>query len=415
MVRTMLSPYNAPFARQNAGGVSVRLRELTLRQIGHMDAHMTLDEKLYFLQRLAQVGVAESIIWGADDDAEEFVLAAKNGGIPIAIGFYGKVFFKEEAINIMDKAKRCGADFICLNARGSAFALEESGWTQKEMIAASVDVVTEAKRRDLTISLGLYGGTQSEPAFVQTWARLIASAGVDRIYCPDSLGVATPAGMANLVAMLKASAAVPIEAHCHNDFGLAVANSIAAVEAGAEFVEVAVNGMDPERSGIAALEELAVSLEMLYGVRTGIQLDGLTALSRLHEEITNMRVAENKPIVGKRAFNYRVASGPDEGSSRRDEFYSSPRVTPFDPAAVGNERAFVLGKFSGRNEVLKQLENLSLSARGDALELVIEQVKERGRAEGRSVTDADLRYFVDVATLAVNLGHTPTGSRTDDA
>jgi 2-isopropylmalate synthase len=391
-----LSPFNDPLERAADGAVTVRLRELTLRQLGHMEADLTLSEKVHFLAELARSGVAETIVWGADADAEELVRRVKDAGIDIGIGFYGKVFFPEEAIASLDKAQRCGADFLCLNGRGSTLALQESNWTPERMIATSVDIVGEAKQRDLTISLGLYGGTQGELGFIQEWAGAVARAGVDRIYCPDSLGVVSPQGMARIVRSLREIVSVPIEAHCHNDFGLAVANSIAAVDAGADFVEVAVNGMDPERCGIACLDELATALEKLYGVQTGIRLETLTRLSQLHQRLTNTRVADNKPIVGRRAFNYRVAPGAVEGSSRHDDFYSSPRVVPFDPRDVGNERVFMLGKYSGPNEVAKRLDELGVSVADDELGRVVELVRERGRAMARTVTDDELRYFAAV-------------------
>jgi isopropylmalate/homocitrate/citramalate synthase len=155
--------------------------------------------------------------------------------------------------------------------------------------------------------------------------------------------------------------------------------------------------MDPERSGITSLEELAASLEMLYDVKTGLKLDQLTSLSRLHEDMTGMRIADNKPVVGPRAFNYRVAAGRVASAPKRDVFYGSPKVVPFDPVAVGNRRVFMVGKFSGPDEVAKRLAEIGLSVTDEQLVTVVDLVRDRGRATKRAVTDEDLRYFVDVA------------------
>jgi 2-isopropylmalate synthase len=391
-----LSPYNDGLDSSSASS-SVKVRELTLRQLGHMEADLTLEEKLFWLGRLADAGVAEAIVWGVDSDAALLIDRAREAGIKIDVGLYGKIYFPKEMRAIMETARDCRAAFVCLNGRGPDFALEEMGWTGQQMIDASVDSVKLAKDYGQVISIGLAYTTQADWTFIEEFSGAVAAAGADRLYCPDSMGVASPHGMRKLVSGLRRVVDIPIEAHCHNDFGLAVANSVACVEGGAQFVEVFVNGMDPERSGITSLEEVAVSLEMLYGVHTGIKLDQLTSLSRLHQDMTGMRIADNKPVVGPRAFNYRVAAGRAASAPKRDVFYGSPKVVPFNPAEVGNSRVFMIGKFSGPDEVAKRLEDIGLSISDEQLATVLDLVRDRGRATKRAVTDDDLRYFVEVA------------------
>ncbi|MBI3966411.1 MAG: 2-isopropylmalate synthase, partial [Chloroflexi bacterium] len=225
----------------------------------------------------------------------------------------------------------------------------------------------------------------------------VVEAGADRLFIPDALGVISPHGMHTLVASLRKIASIPIEVHCHNDFGLAVANSIAAVEAGATVVEVIVNGMDPERCGIAPMDEVVMALELLYGVDTGIKTEQLTGLSKLHERLTRMHVAVNKPIVGPRAFNYRVAAeGRQTTEPTRDHFYSSPKVVPFDPALVGNTRVFMLGKYSGLNEVSQQLDALGVTVTDAQLERLVQLVRERGAATKQPIDDEELRHLAQV-------------------
>lgn len=387
MSDSQLSLYNTEIRRDGARP-RVRLREITLRQIGHMEAELTMTEKMHLLRQLAAAGVAETIVWGADADADELVRRKNDEGLPIGIGFYGKSFFREEWLATLEKAQKCGADFVCLNGRGAEFALQQSGWTRAQMLQASLDAVTEAKERDLTISMGLYGFPQTVLEFITEFGAAMQNAGADRIYCPDSLGVASPQAMAAVVAALRKVTDIAIEAHCHNDFGLGVANSIACVEAGADYVEVFINGMDPERCGIAALDEVATALEKLYGVDTGIALDRLTELSRLHERLTGMHTAPNKPIVGERAFNYRVAPVSGKGEARHDSFYGSPRVTPFDPADVGNRRRFMLGKYSGANEVRRCLDEQGLTVPDERTDQLVELVRLHG-AQAKSTIGAE--------------------------
>lgn len=379
-------------------------REITLRQLGHMDGELSFEERLFWIKLLDDAGVDETIVWGVDDDAGSLVHAVADAGLGIALGFYGKVYFPAEMRQILDLAQDVGAGFVCLNGRGADFSLEESGWSRDQMLVACVEGVREAKERGLRISIGLAYSTQAEPAYVCEVAEAVAEAGADTLYLPDSLGVASPEQMRDLVARVREVISIPIEVHCHNDYGLATANAIASIQAGADVVEVIVNGQDPERSGIASLDEVVVALELLYGFDTGIHLDRLTELSRRHEEMTGARVADNKPIVGRRAFNYRVAPGEDASAPKRDHFYGSPKVVPFDPALVGNERVFMLGKYSGPNEVRKRLAELELSVDNQQLALVIAMVNERGGSTKRNVTDAELRYFTRVATCVPRSG-----------
>jgi isopropylmalate/homocitrate/citramalate synthase len=215
--------------------------------------------------------------------------------------------------------------------------------------------------------------------------------------------VASPEQMAALVGAVRGVISIPIEVHCHNDYGLATANAVASVQAGADVVEVIVNGQDPERSGIASLDEVVVALELLYGFDTGVVLDRLTELSRVHERLTGARVAENKPVVGRRAFNYRVAPGASASEPKRDHFYGSPRVVPFDPALVGNERVFMLGKFSGPNEVAKRLDELGIDVPDEQLPLLVQLVNEHGRNRKSAVGDDDLRHLAEITADAARI------------
>lgn len=393
-----LSPYNRPMTR-DGGPITVRLREITLRQIGHMEVEFSMPEKVYFLSRLARAGVAEAIVWGSDDDAEELVRRMNDAGISLGVGYYGKTFFPEEATRTIKKAARAGAPFVCFNGRGSAMALEESGWTREQMIDTSVDIVKQSKDAGVPISIGLYGFTQTTPDFIQEFAGRVSEAGTDRIYCPDSLGVASPEAMREIIGHIRSVSSVPIEAHCHNDTGMGLANTAACVEAGADYVECVVNGMDPERCGIASLDEVAVSLEKLYGVDTGVNLVELTDLSRTHEEMTGIQLAASKPIVGRRAFNYRVATGSSDAEARKDNFYGSARVVPFNPADVGNARRFMLGKYSGANEVARALRDANLSVPNDQdLATLVGLVRRLGERKRATVDAAELRHLLDIVS-----------------
>ncbi len=378
----------------------VQLRELTLRQLGHMTADLSLAEKLLWLEALDRAGVSESVVWGIDDDAVDLVVQAREAGIGVAISYFSKVFFPEELKRVYARASQSGASHVALVGRGSSFALDVMGWTEQQMLDACVTATHQAVEQGLHVSIGLAYSTQTRVPYLVEVAGAVAEAGASIFHITDSLGVASPQLMHQLVTVVKQEVSIPIEVHCHNDYGLATANAIASVQAGAEIVETVVNGQDPERSSIAAMDEVAVALEHLYGVETGIRLELLTGLSRLHEQMTGARIAENKPIVGRRAFNYRVASGEATSEARRDDFYGSELVVTFDPRSVGNERFFVIGKFSGPNEVTARLRQLGETVDEDLLPLLVRLVHDHASGERRAIGDDELRFLLGVARNA---------------
>lgn len=393
-----ISPYNVPLT-VDGRAPKVVFRELTLRQLGHMEADMTLDEKLYFLSRLDHIGVGQITLWGADDDAADIVVQARERGIGIEIALFGKVYFPDEMRAVLVKAKQCGAAFVHFAGRGADYTLKTMKWTRERMLNATVDAVKEAKDRGVAIAVGLSLTTQTELGYLEDYAGAVAAAGADYLHLADSEGVASPHAMRALVSAMRKIAPLPIEVHCHNDFGLAVANNLAAIEAGATVVDVFVNGMDPERCGLASLDEVVMSLEVLYGVDTGIKTEELTALAKLHERLTGMMMPVNKPLVGPRAFNYRAVYGEQLPEARRDPVAMT--TVPFDPAALGNTRQFLLGKFSGPNEVKKRLTELGISVSDARLKRLVLLVRQHGTATKAPVSDDYLQYLVQVVNVSV--------------
>jgi D-citramalate synthase len=181
--------------------------------------------------------------------------------------------------------------------------------------------------------------------------------------------------------------------HCHDDFGLATANSIAALRAGATQVHVTVNGLG-ERAGNASLEELLMSLESLYGYKTRLKTTELYPLSRLVSRLTGVPVAQNKPIVGENAFTH------ESGIHTHGLLADTRTYEPITPEMVGRERRIVLGKHAGRASVNLALKELGLEATDEQLSDILKRIKELGD-KGKRVTDADLQAITD-AVLEVN-------------
>ena len=221
---------------------------------------------------------------------------------------------------------------------------------------------------------------------IQAFARVAAEAGADRIGLADTVGRATPAWMAALVRAVREVTDVPVSVHCHDDFGLAVANSLAAVEAGARAVSVTVNGIG-ERAGNASLEQCAVALELLHSIDTGLDLSQLCALSDLVAGYANMPVAPNTAIVGSNCFRHE--SGIHVAAiSREPSCYE-----PFDPALVGAVRQLVLGKSSGRKAVRQLVGPAGQDLSDGAVRRILDELKVRSES-GERLTEKVIEDMV---------------------
>ncbi|MGA1873247.1 MAG: homocitrate synthase [Thermoplasmatota archaeon] len=168
------------------------------------------------------------------------------------------------------------------------------------------------------------------------------SAGADRISVADTVGAATPAKMGVFVKNLRERTGAEVNVHCHNDLGLALANSLSAFENGAVLVDTCVNGLG-ERAGITSLAELVMALKVHYGIDNGWKLDLLPMISDRVEELSGLRVASNAPIVGDNAFSHNAGLHVS-AALLRPSFYEI-----FSAETVGRTRRFELDKFSGRD------------------------------------------------------------------
>jgi isopropylmalate/homocitrate/citramalate synthase len=169
----------------------------------------------------------------------------------------------------------------------------------------------------------------------------VHAAGADRLRLSDTVGMLTPEAYGERIAMLTKQTDIDLQCHAHNDFGLGVANTLAALRAGARYFHVTVNGIG-ERAGMADLAQTVAALKFLYDVDLGLDLTQLTALSRDLAEITGHPVPPWQPIVGGNVFAHE--SGIHVNAMLRD----TSSFEPFPPERVGGQRRYVLGKHSGR-------------------------------------------------------------------
>jgi len=256
------------------------------------------------------------------------------------------------------------------------------GLTPEQVLSATVDSVEYIKDHGLICEFSPMDATRSEMKFLKHVCKAAEEAGADRINIPDTVGVMTPPSMRKLIADIRTVVKTPISVHCHDDFGMAVANSLAAVEAGATQVHATINGLG-ERAGNAALEEVVMALHLIYKRKTGINTRLLYSTSQLVSRLTGIPIQPNKAIVGGNAFAH------ESGIHTRGVTVVPLTFEPIKPELVGRRRKLMAGKLAGTRGVKAELEEVGIHPNEEQLKEIVKRVKELGD-KGKTVTDADL-------------------------
>lgn len=243
------------------------------------------------------------------------------------------------------------------------------------LLSTARDLVGLAKDRGAFVSISAEDLAQIDSAFLVEYAGVVQEAGADRLRLSDTVGVMTPESYGDRIAMLSSQIDIDLQCHAHNDFGLGVANTIAGVRAGARYFHVAINGIG-ERAGMADLAQVVAALKFLYNVDLGLELTGLTALSRDLAEITGHPVPPWQPIVGENVFAHE--SGIHVNAMLRD----TSSFEPFPPEDVGGERRYVLGKHSGRKLVEHILDERHLKYDDEVLAACLRKTRSQAIRSG---------------------------------
>jgi isopropylmalate/homocitrate/citramalate synthase len=226
--------------------------------------------------------------------------------------------------------------------------------------------------------------TRAEPDFYRQVYETAVEAGAKEVAVVDTLGIASPEAVADLVAAtLQYVDGAPVHFHGHNDFGLATASAVAAVRAGATWIHGTINGMG-ERAGNADLGEIAIALRALYGVETGLRFERIREAAARVQELSGYGLAPWKPLTGKTLFRR-------ESGAVASQFHDPPSIEPYSSELVGAERAIVLGKKSGLDSIRIKLAELGLDVSEERWPELLAQVKELGTRKRGLVTDDELR------------------------
>ncbi len=256
--------------------------------------------------------------------------------------------------------------------------------SREEVLDMAIKAVEHIKDHGVKCMFSPMDATRTDFDYLLQISKAVQEAGCDVINIPDTVGVFVPSAMKALIADIKKDITIPIDVHCHNDFGLAVANSLAAVEGGGRQVQVTINGLG-ERAGNADLAETVMSLHSIYGAKTNIKTEYLVETAHIVERYTGVRIPPTMPIVGDNAFAHESGIHTHGVLTRTDTF--EPGI--MTPEMVGHKRRIVLGKHAGRHAVVKTLKDASLEPDNDQLNEIMARMKDISN-KGKSITDADL-------------------------
>jgi len=285
----------------------------------------------------------------------------------------------------IDLALDCDVDWV-----GIFYCLTNKSLEQRyrkdfgEVVHVIVKAVEYAKSHGLKVRYTPEDTVRSDFHKVVTAAQAAVSAGADRISIADTTGIMTPLRMYNFVKRLKKKVKVDLNVHCHNDLGMATANSISAISAGARLVDVTINGLG-ERAGIAPLAETAVALKLGFGIENHWDLSVLPQLSEMVEKFTGIKVPTLAPIVGKNAFTHNA--GLHVAAVLMDPTHYES--IPVD--LIGRRRRIAIDRMAGRPTIRFKLRELGINVTEQELDMVMGAVKGVGTS---TITDAMLKGFV---------------------
>jgi len=342
---------------------------------------LTPEKKLKIARKLDDLGV----------NVIEAGFAAASPGEMEAITLISKENLKAEICSFargvkkdIDAVAESGADSVFLVIPSSDLHIRyKLGKTRNEILDLTSRSIRYAKDLGLIVEFGLEDSTRADTEFIKKMISEAVSAGADRVTPCDTVGVLTPEKSYEFYSELReAFPDVTLGVHSHDDFGMAVANSIAALKAGADEVHVTVNGLG-ERAGNAALEEVVVSLKLLYNVETSIKTEKIYDASLLISRLTDTPIQPNKAIVGENAFVH-------ESGIHTHAILSEPSTyEPIPPEIVGRKRRLAVGKHAGSRGIKAALEEMGLYPNEKQLLEIFNRVKALGD-KGKLITDADL-------------------------
>ena len=346
---------------------------------------LTCDDKIRIAKALDELGVnVIEVGFPASSQGEKDAAKAIMN-----LGLNSKVCGLARSVKSdIDAVADCGLNYVhTFIATSDSHLRYKLKMTQDEVLERAVSAVEYAKSRGLEVEFSCEDATRTSLEFLKKMHIAVQEAGVNRINVPDTVGTISPIAMEYLIRELKTVTKVPISVHCHDDFGMAVANTLSAVRGGAEQIHATINGMG-ERAGNASLEEAVLALMAFYNAETTINTKMIGPTCKLVSRLFGYPIPANKAIVGKNAFAHESGIHSD-GIIKNAATYES-----ITPELVGRKRRFVIGKHMGTHGLDVRLKELGVNVSKNQLKKICDNIKVLAD-KGKTVTDVDLQAIAD--------------------
>ena len=386
-VSDLNQPARARFRRDRP----VRFYDTTLRD-GEQTVGVVLSpqQKLEIARLLDLLGVAR-IEAGfprvSPDDAEAMRLIA-------AAGLRAEIWGFARAVRAdVDEVLKLGLRHTVIETPTSAIKLTAYGIAPDEAVRRACDAVRHAANEGVAVAFFAVDGTRTDLDFLKRIYLETLSAGAKEIVVVDTIGACGPEAVEELVAQVSTWIGdVPIHFHGHNDFGMATACAVAAVRAGAQWIQGTINGMG-ERAGNADIAEIALALKCVYDVPVEMNLEKIREASRAVASASGYILDAWKPLVGENLFTR-------ESGAVASQFHIPEAIEPYSAELVGSPRTVVLGKKSGLDNIDIKARELNLDLPPDKRNAILTAVKQMGIEKRALLTDDEFRQIVQRITGA---------------
>ncbi len=365
----------------------VRIVDTTLRD-GEQTAGVVFarTEKLRIARMLDEIGVhqIEAGIPAMGGDEQEAVKAIASAGLQASIMAWNRAVVAD-----VDASLECGVDAVAISISVSDIHIfHKLRMTRREVLEAMSRATVHAAQHGVYVSVNAEDASRADPEFLLEFATAARDAGANRLRYCDTVGLMEPLTLYERIKTLRDKTGLDIEMHTHNDFGMATANALAGIQAGASWVGVTVNGLG-ERAGNAALEEVVMALKHIYGIDLGLKTTRFRELSEYVARASGREIPVSKPIVGTNTFAH-------ESGIHADGVLKNPNTyEAFAPEEVGLQRQIVIGKHSGRHALKAKFLEYNINLTDEEAAAMLPAVRATAVNLKRPLFDKELVYIYE--------------------
>jgi methanogen homocitrate synthase len=373
---------------------TVTIFDSTLREGANVPGRRAIgvSERLQILEALEEAGITEAEVgaysYGAPEERES-IAEAKKRGTKVRLAMHSAGWVKDYK-NEIDKLLEFGVDMVNFVLYGTSVELSTQPWLTPDLIPERAgDLVSYAKKQGAFVGFGLSSSGRAHPLVEEAAYKAAAAAGADRLCLYDAVGMMSPDVVRYCMRRLRDYVGPDIELsfHCHNDFGLSTANSIAAVQAGATVLDATVNGIG-QRGGVTALEEIVACLAVMYGVDAQVDMAKLGPLSSLVEDLYGIPVPPDKPVLGRNIFLHE--SDAHDSAILAGRWYGWNVIRP---ETVGRKMLINLVPHCLHKEpqgaIAGKLRNLGITLTDEQLDQLLERLEKVMRSKEKPVASEE--------------------------